>query len=381
MPSELRRLRILAPARYPWRFNGPRESAHIIDVRSFVPFNKISSQIEGVTLFNPFPVRGFDLIHAFNRIPLSFTPFVIGFESNLPRAFGLESTSYFRFLSKRLAGERCKKIVAISDYAARIFRATHSQSQYFESLVRKLVVRYPNMPVPSSGDPMAEMAAEPLVVTFVGSHFGRKGGCVAVKIAELARKRGIPLTVQIVSTLETGGAIWTDPPDASRFESYLKLLSLPNVHFYRGLPNAEVLSLLRKSHFSLLATFCDTFGYSAIESMMNYAPVVATCQGALPEFIRQGENGILLDLPVDDFGEWAHHQYGPRDSERYAANYFKEIERLAEEALSSLEEFVGRRDNLSRLRENARREAVKKFDLKSASAFWDALYLEAANAV
>ena len=183
----------------------------------------------------------------------------------MPRAFGLEDTFYFRFLSKLLESKRCKKIVAISHYAAGIFRSVHKEFPDFENLVQKLIVRYPNMPVPILGDPMQGKPVEPLVVIFVGNHFGRKGGCVAVRMAEMAQKRGFPLTVQIVSKLETGGKIWTDPPEKALFEPYLKLLNLSNVQYYPGLPNDQVLALLRKSHFSILTTFSDTFGYNAIE--------------------------------------------------------------------------------------------------------------------
>ena len=82
----MKQLRILAPIRYPWTFNGPRNSEHIIERRSFVPFDWISKKFEAITVFNPLPPRCSDLVHAFNRIPLGSTPFVKGFESHLPRA-------------------------------------------------------------------------------------------------------------------------------------------------------------------------------------------------------------------------------------------------------------------------------------------------------
>ncbi len=380
MSSERHQLYVRAPKRYPWRFNSPRESIHHIDTRIFIPFNKVYHKLEGITFLNPFPLKPCNIVHAFNRIPIGVENFIIGFESHLPRAFGWEATTYFRTLSSVLASRRCKKIVAISNYAADIFRATHSQSSYYESLAEKLIVRYPNMRLPNAGDPLAGMTTEPLVITFVGSHFGRKGGCVCVRMADLARSRGFPLVVHIVSKIEVGGPIWTDPPDIKHFEPYLSLLKLPNVHYYPGLPNHEVLTLLRRSHFSVLTTFSDTFGYSAIESMANYAPVIATRQGALPEFIRDGDNGILIHLPTNHLGEWSHQIYGPRNGERYRANYFAEIERMAEETLARLEEIAERPDKLYAMRENARQEAVSKFDHKSASQFWDRLYLEAAGA-
>src|SRR5258707_358881 len=121
-------LQILAPTRYPWQFNGPRSSRHSIHNRSFLPLNKISNRIEGLTVFNPFPLKSFDLIHAFNRVPLGTTPFIIGFESHLPRAFGLENTAYYRFMLERLAGKRCARIIAISNFALRVFRAVNGGS-------------------------------------------------------------------------------------------------------------------------------------------------------------------------------------------------------------------------------------------------------------
>src|SRR6266480_6214358 len=110
-------LNILAPTRYPWMFNSPRHSKHNISIRNFLPLNYIHSSIEGVTVFNPFPLCKFDLIHAFNRIPVGVTPFVIGFESHLPRAFGREDGQLFAVLSQMLASKRCRKIVAISQFA------------------------------------------------------------------------------------------------------------------------------------------------------------------------------------------------------------------------------------------------------------------------
>ncbi len=376
--SHFRPLRILAPVRYPWTFNSPRESVHTIDVKAFIPFNKISSKIEGITVFNQFPFKRYDLIHAFNRIPLGLTPFIIGFESHLPRAFGLERSAYFRWLSGILASDRCRKIICISNHARLIFNDMHAENPFFLSLAAKLITRYPNLPVPAEDDAMAGKPQDPLTITFVGGHFGRKGGCVAVRMAELALSRNIPIIVNIVSDLQVGPGIWTDPKDANFFEPYFKLLALPNVRHFSALPNARVLELLRKSHFSILTTFSDTFGYSAIESMMNFTPVIATRQGALPEFIHHGENGILLDLPTNSLGEWTATKTLSRGDGRYKAIYAQEIDRLAEDALSALVAIMSEPGGLKRLRAGARKTAAAMFNAADAQLFWDALYEEAA---
>jgi hypothetical protein len=113
-----------------------------------VPLNYVHSSIEGVTIFNPFPLRKFDLIHAFNRIPIGLVPFVIGFESHLPRVFGREVWKIFAVLSKMLAGKRCRKFVAISQIAHRQFLQQHNGKPWFDDVASKLTVRYPNILIP-----------------------------------------------------------------------------------------------------------------------------------------------------------------------------------------------------------------------------------------
>ena len=200
-------LSILAPTRYPWRFNGPRASRHRIDNRSFAPFNRINFRIEGITAFAPLPLRRFDLIHAFNRIPIGRTPYLIGFESHLPRAYTMEGTAYFRALQRSLASSRCRGVVAISQHAADLFRATNAGTQVGDACVQKLEIRYPNIALPPAQDEQATTSFDQIRVTFIGSHFARKGGLVAIRLAELAHEAGLPIRMTIVSDLQMGPGI------------------------------------------------------------------------------------------------------------------------------------------------------------------------------
>ena len=129
-----RQLSILAPVRYLWRFNSPRRSRHNIPFRTFLPLNYVSKKIEGITLFNPLPLKRFDLIHAFNRIPVSGLPFIIGFKSHLPRGFGMEKTRVFRLMTERLASSKCRAIIAISQSARQFFLRMHEGSPYYDAL-------------------------------------------------------------------------------------------------------------------------------------------------------------------------------------------------------------------------------------------------------
>jgi len=371
-------LKIMAPVRYPWQFNSPRQSRHDISVRYFLPLNKISEKIEGVTAFNPFPLRHFDLVHAFNRIPVGITPFIIGFESHLPRAFYFTDTAYYRALGRTLAGKRCKGIIAISEYAKRQFLRQHKNNPSLEALKEKLTVRYPNIPISATPDTFEHRAGEPIRLVFVGNHFGRKGGSVSVRLAQLAQQRNFPVHVDIVSSLEVGDVSWTDPLQPGFFDEDFKLLrSLNNITHHGPLPNKAVLDLIRKAHFVLLPTFSDSFGYSAIEAMAQYTPVVATRQGALPEFIEDGVSGILLDLENNETGEWKHLFCWDRRLPAYTALFQKEVDKLAEEAYQKIVSLAQNPAAYSAMRKTARATAERLFSSVDANGFWDNYYVEA----
>lgn len=373
MSETTRAYRILAPTRYQWHFNSPKHSQNVIEKRDFVPLNYVSSKIEGFTVLNPFPLRRFDLVHAYNRIPLSRLPFIIGFESHMPRGFGMEQTTYFRWLTSMLLSDRCRGIVAISHWAKRTFEAMHAGTRNADVLMQKLAVRYPNMVVPEIEDPV-DSDAETVLLSFVGNHFARKGGLVALRIAEKARERGLPIHVEIASKLQMGGAIWTDPVREDFYAPYLKLLELPNVTFHHGMPNAEVIKLLRRTHLSLLPTFSDTFGYSAIESMMNFAPVIATRLQALQEFVIDGHSGIQVSIPCNPDGDWRHTQGSDRSSTAFETLFRDGVEDLAEQTLAAIEPFLNDRPRLKRLRAQARATARELFDSRRASPWWDEAY-------
>ena len=324
------RLRILAPTRYPWRFNSPRQSKHSIQTKNFLPLNRIDRRIEGITAFPP-SLQRYDLIHAFNRIPIARTPYIIGFESHLPRGFGLEKTPFFRALVQSLAGERCNGIVAISKFAENTFRMAHSGGEFEADLMTKLETRYPNLELPHVTDDPPSISGR-IHAVFVGHHFGRKGGCVAVRMAELATSYGIDLHVTIVSALEMGGGIWTDPTRAGFFKDWASRLERPNITWHERLDNDAVQEALRRAHFCLLPTFSDSFGYSALEAMANYCPMIATRQGALPEFIENGVNGLLLDLPVSETNRWVHSSAPNRHTPEFERIFTDEVERSAKDA-------------------------------------------------
>lgn len=366
-------LKILAPTRYPWRFNGPRHSRHDIHNHNFIPFNKLSDKIEGVTAFIGNPFERYDLIHAFNRIPITGKPFIIGFESHLPRGFGVENTAYFQWMRRRLASDDCKGIIAISDYARNSFICQHQGSPEFDVLMQKLIVRYPNLEIGDKPD-FTQKPIKPLKLIFVGNHFARKGGLVCLVLAQMAAEKNLPIEVEIISSLEVGAVSWTDPASENYYDHYWPMMDLPNVTLHKNLPNDQVIEKIRAAHFMMLPTFGDTFGYSAIEAMAQGKPVVATNQAALPEFITHEENGLVADIPLNEKREWVHLAAGHRDSQEFEILHKDAVYALSDTVMNDLEKVLNQSISYLDMAENAYNMAKDKFCADAANTFWDDYY-------
>lgn len=351
----------------------PRVSRHTIVASHFVPFRYLSQAYDGFSVL-PFQA-GADLIHAHNKIPLGARKMICSFESHMPRRFGLQDRSMvLKTMQKEIESDRCRRLIGMSHYARRQFEFQHQESKAWKQLESKLMVRHPNATSGAYSDKLAGDSCEQLVLTFIGGHFGRKGGCVSVRIADLAMRRGLPVQVNIVSALQAGKSVWTDPTQSGFFDPYLHLLELPNVRHFHSLPNEAVRDLMGQSHFSLLPTFADTFGFSAIESMSEFTPVIGTRCCALPEFIETGINGYLFDLETDALGSWVNPGYARRGDDLYARTYREAVERLAEQITDELEKLVGEPKTIGKLRANARLTAQAMFDADTAATAWDDLY-------
>ena len=75
------------------------------------------------------------------------------------------------------------------------------------------------------------------------------------------------------------------------------------IHFTGHLSRQEIDALQRAASVIVVPSRWENFPYVLLEAMMAARPVVAGRAGGIPEIIRDGENGLLVD-PEDTQG-WA----------------------------------------------------------------------------
>lgn len=300
---------ILAGRHYPDYFNTPRHpNVHtILHGRIPAPFARYWRPMENAAFWNPF--GAFDLVHTFNKIPLwSNRPWIVTFESILPRTLGPKQEILRDILRERLLSPQCKGIIAISNYAIRRTAAYLAGWDRLPDLLAKVELIPPNIHLSQE---RAEYKGGPLSVVFIGNDFAQKGGIVTLRMANAAQAAGLPIHFHLVSRMNYGPQVFVDYHDASAYDRDLQTLSQLNVTLHGALPNAAVLKLIEECHFVLLPTLHDTYGYSLLEGMSQGVPSIATATAAIPEFVKDGENGFLLPFETDDSTEWIHLRKRP----------------------------------------------------------------------
>lgn len=369
--------------------NLPRNSEHTLIRTKNFPTGRYPIEKLWKPLSNFFPWQpiwsGYEVIHSLNRIIYTHKPWLITFEDHTS-FFGnpdnqLESIVY-PILNNRLALDNCQKIIAMSDFAKFRISKRIEKWQMAEKIKQKLTVIHPNFPV-RVNHPKTYDVNQPLQFTFIGHHLARKGGIVALRLAKKAEKLGLPVKINIISGLGVGGNRPTDFPDKNKYTEDLKLLALDNVNHHQNLPNPQVIDLLSQSHFQLMATLQDSYGFSIVEGFSVATPAITTNICALPELITPGKNGYLLELPLNESREWKNWLHGEKlKTEEYWQILNATYDDLATAALQQIIQFLDRtdkREHYESLSAGALAQAQNVNNAETQNQLFDHLYATAAQ--
>jgi glycosyltransferase involved in cell wall biosynthesis len=184
------------------------------------------------------------------------------------------------------AGVLARMLRGIRDWSVR--RAAHvvCPSEYIAALAaswrgRDGISVLPN-PAPAAADAQAVPQPAPApVVAFAGRLTAAKNLDVALHAIERIPE----------ATLVVVG----DGEERQRLER----LADDQVQFVGAKPRAEVLGLLAAADVAVLPSAWENFPHAAVEALAMGTPIVATRVGGVPEIVRDGENGLLVE-PGDD---------------------------------------------------------------------------------
>jgi glycosyltransferase involved in cell wall biosynthesis len=111
----------------------------------------------------------------------------------------------------------------------------------------------------------------------------------------LRSKYGLDLAVEAYSGIRsTQLTIVGTGPDAQRLRRQIERSGSPVVLEERAVPHSEVPALMNEFDYFVAPARTEAQGVAMCEAMSCELPVVATRAGGIPEFVRDGEDGILV---------------------------------------------------------------------------------------
>ena len=245
------------------------------------------------------PSKRCDFWHTFNQIPKTKIPYVISFETAVPRNSETiqrewewkESDDSWHFEKtlkeiKLLRQENCKKLLPISKNAYAIqmnqMKIAGCSDEEMQQIERKMEVLYPPQSTNISEKEIYEKfynISEQIEFIFVGNDFFRKGGAIIIDVLKKYSTRKIHLTL-ITSFRKDKISGYTD----REIEDYIEYIKKQNwITVYQKIDNIKVMNILKNMHIGLLPTIQDTFGYSVLEMQASGVPVITTDIRALSE--------------------------------------------------------------------------------------------------
>ncbi len=159
----------------------------------------------------------------------------------------------------------------------------------------------------------------PLNVLFLGVHWARKGGDIAVEAVKWLNENGVSATLHIIGI--------------KRLKKEIK--DLPYVEYHGFLNKNEkeqyckLIEILKKSHILLLPTKAECAGIAFAEASANGIPSFTFDTGGISNYVKNGVNGYRL--PLGSTGV----EFGIRIKKSIDEN---ELEQLSQNAIREYEE-------------------------------------------
>jgi glycosyltransferase involved in cell wall biosynthesis len=339
-------------------------TGHLTPLRRMIP------QTGAFTVLAPH----YDLFHTVNAIPLlPRQPFIVTFEDYMPRTPpDIHIRWLYKALTRVIASDRCIALLAMSEYAKRQMAYQHRRSSYRSAIMAKTEVLYPAVP---------NMAYRPkrlgttLRVLFVGNDFMRKGLPALITAHNALQAEGVPIETTVVSSLRWHRRDYVGPSSSSIVNAQFDQLGHSSIRLKGPMPNAKIVDLMRESDVLVLPTLHDTFGFVLLEAMSRGTPVIATATCAIPEIIRDGQNGWLLPLPNDVLGRWEWlYRNKARD---YTDAYVEHMQYLAGGTVDALLDLWEHRDRYEAISAAALETVSNKFNRDVARVRLETLYEQA----
>jgi glycosyltransferase involved in cell wall biosynthesis len=119
-------------------------------------------------------------------------------------------------------------------------------------------------------------------------------------VGRLVKRKGIDLLIRSLKILEKEGfnvvlKIAGEGPERNNLEILAKKLGVNNVIFLGWVPRKELVNLYRNCDVYVHSSYAETIPAAIREAMSVGRPIVTTNVGVIDEYLKDGENGFLIN--------------------------------------------------------------------------------------
>lgn len=227
--------------------------------------------------------EGADLLYTWGCIPLNDMPYVVELDNPYVLAFySLRRFALVKPLLRRvLLGSRCRRIVCVSEACKTTLR-----TELGGDVADKAAVVYPYIREQTAVHPSFDGVVNFL---FVSQEYDIKGGRETLHAFERLVRSGARAHLHMVTNVPREVA------DEYRHADWLTLL--PAKIDKRELHDRY----FRQAHVYVMPTYVESFGMVYLEALSFGLPIIAVPTYAVPEMVKDGVNGVLLDAPFPFF--------------------------------------------------------------------------------
>jgi glycosyltransferase involved in cell wall biosynthesis len=222
--------------------------------------------------------------------------------------------------NERSALSRCSLLIYASEWAANIA----IKSYQLDPSKVKVVPFGPNLDCKRNLDEIGTIIdsrpSDRCNLLFLGADWHRKGGDIALQVAKKLNEAGLKTELTIVGCYPT----LNEPlPDFVKVRGYICKSTQKGID--------EINRLMAQSHFFILPSVAEAFGYVFSEASSFGLPSLATNVGGIPSAVRDDRNGktFAKDANIEEYCT-------------YILDLFSNYNRYKELALSSFNEYESR---------------------------------------
>ncbi len=183
------------------------------------------------------------------------------------------------------------RIIAVSDYVRGVLHGLGVPSKYIETIYNGTDFLNFDVTDPAKTKASLNLDQEKLIIGVVARICREKGSLEMVRAMKSISREHPNAQLMFV------GKIVED--FRAELEAEIEHQGIGNKVTFTGIRH-DIPALIDSFSVAVMPSVLETFGISALESMARGKPVVATRVGGLPELVKDGHTGLLVDLQEDE---------------------------------------------------------------------------------